>query len=227
MLRRMPTRPIFLPGYGAPTSLYTGLLRDWRVPQAPSFASSRGSLDPYRRWALSELERSAVPVTLAGHSFGAALAILAAAERPELVRSLVLLGPAGLPLTKPMHRSLAAFSAQLALGSYPARAAREALGEVLRAPTQALRLARSIRRLDLRDACLRIRDAGLPAVVIGCTSDSLVTCSRSRRIADLLDAPHRQLDLTGGHMWMLRHGSRFSHELASATAWPGAPATRT
>src|SRR5262245_22649490 len=138
MLPRMPTRPIFLPGYGAPASLYTRLLRDWRVPQGPSFAASRGFLEPYRRWALSELERSAAPVTLAGHSFGAALAILAAAERPELVRCLVLVGPAGLPLTKPMHRSLAAFSAQLARGSYPARAAREALGEAVRAPAQAL-----------------------------------------------------------------------------------------
>src|SRR5215813_8289586 len=104
MLGRVPTRRLFLPGYGAPPEIYASLLCNWRVPRGPTFACSRGSLDPYRRWALGEIARSRTPVTLAGHSFGAALAIMAAAERPELVRRLVLVGPAGLPLTKPIRR---------------------------------------------------------------------------------------------------------------------------
>jgi pimeloyl-ACP methyl ester carboxylesterase len=215
MLGRMPR--VFLPGYGAPPEIYASLLHDWRVPRSPAFARSRGSLDPYRRWALGEVTSSGTPVTLAGHSFGAALAIMAAAERPELVRRLVLVGPAGLPLTKPIRRSLAAFAGQLARGRYPWPAAARAGSQALRAPRQALRLAHQVRSLDLRDACARVREAGVPTTVIGCTTDTLVTCRRSGRLAELLGARHLELDLAGGHMWMLHDGPRLARELALAS----------
>lgn len=215
----MPTTPrLFLPGYGAPASLYARPLRGWTVARPPSFVESSGSLDVYQCWALHELERVGRPAVLGGHSFGGALSILAAAERPELVSRLVLVGPAGLPLDKPIPLSVAAFARQLVRGMYPLAEAAAALGPAVRAPRAALRLARSIRALDLQEECARVRRAGIPVRVIGCASDTLVTTSRTRRLASLLGARYRELELAGGHMWMLREGTRFADELARALA---------
>ena len=50
---------------------------------------------------------------------GAALAILMAAEDPAAVSSLVLFGPAGLPMTKPITRSLMTFTTEIAHRRFP------------------------------------------------------------------------------------------------------------
>ncbi len=97
---------LFLPGWGAPVELYApGLPADWQGAEPPSFAASGGSLAEYRRWLRAELRRRGRS-PLGGHSMGAALAIFAAAELPELVERLVLVAPAGLPLQKPIGASM-------------------------------------------------------------------------------------------------------------------------
>ena len=50
---------------------------------------------------------------------GAALALLAAIDRPDLVERLILLSPAGLPLTKPIPSSLVTWVRQVATGRFP------------------------------------------------------------------------------------------------------------
>ncbi|HLX31565.1 MAG TPA: alpha/beta fold hydrolase [Gaiellaceae bacterium] len=194
---------LFLPGWGAPASVYaSGLPASWHVLEPPSFAASGGSFAAYRQWVDLEL-RSRGRSALAGHSMGAALAILAAADAPELVERLVLIGPAGLPLDKPIRESVRDFLRQIGAGDYPRRAAAAALVALLRAPQSAYALAERVRALDLRRECARVRAAGIPAKVIGCVTDTLVTTDRSRELADALGASYDELDLRGGHMWML------------------------
>lgn len=194
---------VFLPGWGAPAALYTpGLPATWDVLQPPSFAVSGGSFAEYRRWLDLEL-RGRGRSSLAGHSMGGALAILAAATTPELVERLVLIAPAGLPLDKPIRQSLQDFLRQLASGDYPRRTGLAALLAVGRAPRSALALARHLRTLDLRRECARVRAAAIPTTVIGCVSDTLVTTDRAHALATALGARYEELDLRGGHMWML------------------------
>ena len=200
----MQPSALFLPGWGAPATLYEpGLPPEWRALEPPSFAASGGSLAAYSHWLGIELHRRGRS-PLGGHSMGAALAILAAAEWPELVERLVLVAPAGLPLQKPIVASLVDFLRQVARGVYPKDTAARALAAIARAPRAALALAEEVRALDLRRECARIRDAGIPVVVVGCSTDTLVTRGHSRMLADALGADYRELSLAGGHMWMLR-----------------------
>jgi pimeloyl-ACP methyl ester carboxylesterase len=52
---------------------------------------------------------------------GAAVAICAASERPDLVKRLILFSPAGLPLSKPLRSSFWLLVRQALQGLYPAR----------------------------------------------------------------------------------------------------------
>lgn len=211
----MDPHALFVPGFGAPAALYEpGLPSGWSALEPPSFAAGRGSLAEYHRWLRIELGRRGRS-PLGGHSMGAALAILTAAESPELVERLVLVAPAGLPLTKPTWASIVAFLRQTARGVYPRDVAARAAAAAARAPRAALALAREVRGLDLLRECARVRAAGIPALVVGCTSDTLVTCDRARALASALGAEYRELAVDGGHMWMLDERERFAHVFAS------------
>ena len=111
---------LFVPGWAATAGLYAaGLPEGWEVLGPPSFRTSRGELSAYRRWLGAEIARRRTPVALAGHSMGGALALLAAADQPDLVEKLILLSPAGLPLNKPLRASTATFVGQVARRRYP------------------------------------------------------------------------------------------------------------
>jgi pimeloyl-ACP methyl ester carboxylesterase len=195
---------LFIPGFGAPARLYRPALSDgWTALEAPSFRRTRGELAAYRGWLDSELERRDHGVWLAGHSFGGALAILAAAARPERVTRLTLISPAGLPLQKPLSASLADFVRQLASGVYSPLVAADALARAAVAPRAALRLARTVRALDLVREMTRVRASDIPVDVVGCATDTLVSPSHCRRQAGLLGAHYHHLPALGGHMWML------------------------
>ncbi|HEY2543253.1 MAG TPA: alpha/beta hydrolase [Gaiellaceae bacterium] len=204
----MQPSALFLPGWGAPAALYQpGMPDDWRILEPPSFAASGGSLADYRLWLGGELTRRGRS-PLGGHSMGAALAICAAAESPELVERLVLVAPAGLPLQKPIAASFLDFLRQAARGIYPRASAARALAAIARAPRAAYALAEEVRALDLRLECARIQAAGIPVLVIGCSTDTLVTRGHAQTLAAALGGEYRELTLAGGHMWMLH-----AHEL--------------
>jgi pimeloyl-ACP methyl ester carboxylesterase len=192
----------FLPGWGAPADLYCpGLPPQWRALDPPGFRGG-ADLEANARWLHRRLRHQG-PAALGGHSMGGALAVLAAAAQPELVRRLVLFSPAGLPLTKPMRKSARDFFGQLTSGLYPASQVVGATGELVRAPRSALALARRLRGLDLRGEMARVREAGIPVVVVGCSTDTLVTTAHCRAVAAHLGAAYREVDGVGGHMWML------------------------
>ena len=193
---------VFLPGWGAPSSLYrAGVPDGWRVVELPGFRRSRGRLEPYLVCARDALAAEHAPVALAGHSMGAALAVVVARERPELVERLVLVSPAGLVLDRPIRASARAFAGQVLRGCYPAGALRRMALNTLSAPRAALALARRVEALDLTAELEGLRVLGIPATVIACGGDRLTTCAHCRQLASALGARYRELDARDGHIW--------------------------
>ncbi|HKA26763.1 MAG TPA: alpha/beta fold hydrolase [Gaiellaceae bacterium] len=201
-------RKLFLPGYGATGRLYArGLEEGWQALEPPPFHATNGALASYVDWVRRELRRNDRPIWLAGHSMGGALAMLATTADPRRVARLTLVSPAGLPLRKPIPASLVLFATQVARRRYGFDEIRREVGQALRAPRAALRLAQAVRRLDLTSEMRSLRASGVPVEVVGCSTDSLVTPAHCREVASILGADYRELELAGGHMWML-------------TAWP-------
>jgi pimeloyl-ACP methyl ester carboxylesterase len=193
---------LFVPGWGATAGLYRrGLPEGWEALELPAFRATGGVLDAYRRYLREELERRPHPASLAGHSMGAALALLAAAEGPERVARLILLSPSGLPLAKPLHAIALTFLGQIVRRRYPMRElGRSAVNTVL-APRSAFRLAGEVHDLDLTPELDPVRAHGVPCTVVACTEDGLATPEHCRRLAALLDAEYRELHSRDGHIW--------------------------
>jgi pimeloyl-ACP methyl ester carboxylesterase len=203
-------RRLFVPGLGASPALYARALdRRWRVLSTPTFAESNGSIRAHVAALVSELDSAPEPAIVAGHSMGAAVAVLATLERPEAVARLVLVAPAGLPLTKPIRRSLRALAAQLWSGCYPLPATLATVTSVIRAPRSAARLVMEVRSLDLTCELGGLAGLGVPSSVLGCTTDTLTPVDHCRRIASLAAARYRELSLPGGHVWMLTEQAVF------------------
>jgi pimeloyl-ACP methyl ester carboxylesterase len=178
-----------------------GLPDGWRVLELQGFRAGGGDLDRHRRAVVDELAGAPGAVAVAGHSMGAALAVIAAAEHPELVARLILLAPSGLPLARPLRASALTFAGQLVRRLYPLRELVPAVANVAAAPRAALRLARRVHDLDLRDELVRVRAQGTPAAVVACSSDRLATPGHCRRLAELLGAELHAVDDPDGHVW--------------------------
>jgi pimeloyl-ACP methyl ester carboxylesterase len=207
---------LFVPGWGVDPCLYRPVLpRDWAVLEPPSFRATKGSIARYVDWLSTELDRRRAPVALGGHSFGAALAVLVAAAGYHPVERLVLVGPAGLPLEKPLRASMAEFGRQLCAGWFPVVAAARSVTQTLVAPHRAVQLAWAVQGLDLRPELERLRLRGIPCLVVVASTDSLTTPRHCRRIARFLGAEYHELAVSGGHVWFLRAPALHRRQLAS------------
>lgn len=205
---------VFVPGFGARPAFYRpALATDWIVHEPPSFRRS-GSFEARVRALGAHVERLDGPVTIAGHSMGAALAVTVALEQPERIERLVLVGPAGLPLTKPVRASLRDFVGQIGQRAYASGELGRALFAALAAPRSTLALARTVRGLDLRPQLEALNRRGVRIDVIGCAGDTLTPVEHCRRIARLAGARYREVDVRGGHMWMLFEPAAFAAALA-------------
>jgi pimeloyl-ACP methyl ester carboxylesterase len=206
---------VFVPGFGALPAFYKpALAADWLVPEPPSFRRA-GSFRARVRALQLALERVEGPLTLAGHSMGAALAVAVALEQPERVERLLLVAPAGLPLTKPVRASARDFFGQAGDRLYTPREIVRVLASALAAPRSAVNLARAVRALDLREQLEAVRRRGIRCEVIGCAGDTLTPVEHCRRIARLAGASYREVDARGGHMWMLVEPGAFAAVLAA------------
>lgn len=217
---------VFLPGFGARARAYAaGLPSAWVALQPPP----PGGADPltgYVDWLEDELERRAGPILVAGHSMGAAIAILAAARRPDVVAGLVLIGPAGLPLSKPIRASAVDFVRQVATGRHRADDVAASAFELSRRPRATLRLIGRLRALDLRREMERVREAGVPVTVVSCDTDTLTSPVQCARAAAHLGARHRELHLDGGHVWMFGRWQALAALLRQEDEGAGLVATR-
>ncbi len=128
----------------------------------------------------------------------------------------MLVGPAGLPLEHPYLRSIRSTVTGTLRGRYTAGEVIASLAELGAAPRSALRLARTLERLDLSAEMAVVRAAGVPVTVLAADTDSLVPPASCRRAAELLGADYRELDVDGGHTWMYGHWARLRQELAAA-----------
>jgi pimeloyl-ACP methyl ester carboxylesterase len=146
---------------------------------------------------------------------GAALAILVAARDPSAVSGLVLIAPAGLPLTKPVRASAADYARQLVAGSHRLGDALTSGAELLGSPRGAIRMIRALRRLDLRSEMTRVRDGGTPVTVVACDTDTLTSPAHCMSAAGLLGGRYRELRLDGGHVWMFGRWPALSAVLAT------------
>jgi pimeloyl-ACP methyl ester carboxylesterase len=206
---------LFLPGWGATTRLYAaGLPPDWEALELPSFRSTRGEFLAYRTWLTDEIDRRRTPVALAGHSMGAALALLAAIDRPGLVERLILLSPAGLPLSKPIRAGMVTFAGQVVTGRYPLGQLRRVTVRVMTAPWSALRLGRTVHQLDLRRELEQVRSDPVECTVVGCATDTMTPTSHCRELATVLGADYREVDASDGHIWPITHPQLLTAELS-------------
>lgn len=207
---------LFVPGWGATAQLYRpGLPEGWEALELPSYRSTRGEIAAYRRWLGDEVERHPEPVTLAGHSLGGALAALVAADRPELVERVILLSPAGLPLSKPIRSSVVTFVRQVLRRVYPAREVMRMVGSSLVAPRAALRSGRAAHDLDLTPELEGIRESGVPCTVVACANDDLTTAAHCRQLAAGLGADYREIEAPGGHIWPIVAPELLARELTT------------
>lgn len=214
----------FLPGYLARASSYEpGLPSGWVALQPPWRVRATGSLAAYADWLVEEVRAGGGSAVVGGHSMGAGVALLAAARAPDLVTGLVLVGPSGLPISKPTWRIARDFLHQVSIGRYRASDVLPPLGDLARRPRAEIRLARTLRRLDLSHEMRALREAGIPATVIGCRTDTLTPPQLTRRFAELLAAEYRELDLDGGHVWMFRRWHLLRAELERAQGAGSAP----
>jgi pimeloyl-ACP methyl ester carboxylesterase len=201
---------VFVPGYGAAASFYRPALgAGWTIHEPPSFRRA-SSFEAHLASLRATLERVPARFTLAGHSMGAALAVVAALQQPERVERLLLIAPAGLPLTKPMRDSLRDFCRQTAHGVYSPRELVRPLAGALAAPRRAFRLARVVRSLDLREQLQALRARGIACEVVACAGDTLTPVEHCRRFAHVAGARYREVAAHGGHMWLLADPGAFA-----------------
>lgn len=206
---------LFLPGWGATARLYEpGLPEGWQALELPSFRNTRGEFLTYRTWLAREIDGRRARLALAGHSMGAALALLAAVDRPGLVERLTLLSPAGLPLTKPIRSSMVTFAGQVVTGRYPLGQLRRVTARVASAPLSALRLGRAVHRLDLRPELEAFRADPVDCTIVGCTTDTMTPTSHCRELAAVLGAAYREVDASDGHIWPITHPALVAAELS-------------
>ena len=196
---------LFVPGWNAPARLYApGLPEAWHGVELPSFRKTSGDLSAYRAWLVEQIA-GREPVALAGHSMGAALALLAAIDRPELVARLILLSPAGLPLTKPIPSSLVTWARQVVTGRFPLAQVGRSIVQAGLAPRSALRLGRFVHQLDLRPELEAFRADPVDCTVVGCTTDTMTPTSHCRELAVLIGAEYVEVDAPEGHIWPITH----------------------
>jgi pimeloyl-ACP methyl ester carboxylesterase len=212
----MPGSRLLVPGWGAPASLYRrGLPEGWEVLELPSFRQTGGDFSHYRDWLHREIAARSRPVTLAGHSMGGALGVLAAVDDPESIERLILISPAGLPLAKPLRGSALTGLGQILRGCYPLSALAQMAWNTVSAPRAAFRLAREVHDLDLTAELERVRAQGVPCSVVACSGDRLTTCAHCRRVAELVGAEYSELEAPDGHIWIVTQPRRLERVLAS------------
>lgn len=176
-------------------------------------------------------EEESEPVSLLGHSMGTLIALLAYAEVPQRVRSLLFIG--GLPaVTDTIRKRLAGRRAEiLALGmeGLGRKAARGVFSAVtLRQDPEIAALYARLWEINPPAAYLEGIDALLgasaehavakvriPSLVLTGSEDEYAPPAAARRFAAALAGPVRYVEMAEcGHMTFLESPDRFSHEIA-------------
>ncbi|MEU7474636.1 alpha/beta fold hydrolase [Lentzea sp. NPDC042327] len=154
----------------------------------------------------------AAPVVLAGHSTGAQAALHAAAARPELVRSLVLLGPTFPPEQRGLGGLVSGFLRTLP--HEPPSVVRGTVPDYLRAgPVEIARFVRSAQRDRPEEVVARV---GCPVLVVRGEHDALSPVHWVERLAAA--APDgRAVVVPGAHAFLFHRGGMTAQLIAGVT----------
>jgi pimeloyl-ACP methyl ester carboxylesterase len=228
-------------GAGEPVVLVHGLAgsgRWWRrnvsvltdtyrtyVVDLPRFGSMHGRgrfvLAEAAAWLLEWMSRVGLhSAHLIGHSMGGIIAIRLAAQRPDAVRRLVLIAPAGIPSA----RSLAAHTLPLlrvARHSKPGLLSLLAYDAVRAGPRTLWRAAQEIVSEDVREDLAAIRS---PTLVVMGEHDSLVPPAAGRVLQESIADARLLVLKDAGHVVMFDQPDAFNNALLPFLAGTSAPA---
>lgn len=195
---------------------FPGFGRSDSPPWEPEFSLLTRHLERWMDRVLTD------PAHLVGQSVGCEIATMAAAARPETVRSLVLAAPAGLPclpsLTAQFFRALCDAPRER-LHLYPA-----IIPDYLRCgPIRVWQLLRQQQRTRVDRLLPQIRQ---PALVLRGQHDAVVSERRAAAVAALLPNP-ALATIEGAHGAHFTHPEAFTAALTGFLSRVGSPAPPT
>jgi pimeloyl-ACP methyl ester carboxylesterase len=172
----------------------------------------RRGLDELEAWLAERLEPGAA---LVGHSLGGLLAARVAARRPELVRRLVLIAPAGIPARGHLAHTLPLAHAVARLRP---RFAPVLVRDALRAGPRGLYAgARAAVSTDLRD---ELGTVSAPTLLVWGERDRLVPVRNAEAWAEALPDARVELVPRAGHVPMVERPEELSRLLWDFLAAP-------
>jgi pimeloyl-ACP methyl ester carboxylesterase len=206
------TLRVFLGGWHASADAYQpGLPPGWTCPEQPGFGETGGFFAAYVDWALRLVRAAGGAAHIAGHSLGGAIAIAVAAREPGRVARVTGFAPAGVPWSSGALRAAARDMIGNGLGRRRApRAGSRSVPAALEDPRAALRLARTLERLDLRHELERVRAAGTELLVVGARGDRVAEPEACRRIAELGGGRYVEDAAGRDHLWVMTDPCRLA-----------------
>jgi pimeloyl-ACP methyl ester carboxylesterase len=211
----------FLHGLSGSSRWFAGVVpllgeRDVRLLDLPRFGR-RFAPDAAADWVAEQLEPDA-PVDLVGHSLGGLVAATVAAQRPELVRTLVLVAPVGAPHDAPPARTLARYGTALArtVAAAPLALLRTVAADALRWGPEAI-----VRGGLWVAGASFAGEVRAPTLLVWGDQDVLVPVEQAEAWRELV--PHARLRLVpdAGHVPMVEAPSAFAQLLLDFLRDPG------
>jgi pimeloyl-ACP methyl ester carboxylesterase len=200
------------------------------APALPGFGGTPGlpreafCLAGYAAW-LEEFIRSVgidEKVVAVGHSFGGGVAIRAAHDFPDLIRSLVLVNSIGgsswkrgKVLTSIAERPLWDWGLHFPSDVWPIRQAtrvipvilEDALPNLLRSPGSVVKVANMARRADLRPELEELKRRRFPVTVIWASRDGIIPRESFEAMCTAVGTAGMVVE--GSHSWLLADPGRF------------------
>jgi pimeloyl-ACP methyl ester carboxylesterase len=200
------------------------------APALPGFGGTPGlprdafCLAGYAAW-LEEFVRAVgidERVVLVGHSFGGGVAVRAAHDFPDLVRSLVLVNSIGgsswkrgKVLTSIAERPLWDWGLHFPSDVWPIRQAtrvlpvilEDAVPNLMRSPGSVIRVANMARRVDLRPELEELKRRGTPITVIWASRDGIIPRESFEAMCTAVGTAGTVVE--GSHSWLLADPARF------------------
>jgi pimeloyl-ACP methyl ester carboxylesterase len=206
------------------------------APSMPGFGGSGDltgehfSLSGYAQWVADLLDVLEVdePAVAVGHSFGGGVAIQLAHDKPERVRSLVLVNSIGgsawrrgRVLRSAAERPLWDWGLHFPSDVWPIRQATRVLPviiedlvpNIVRNPGAIVRVANLARRADLRGELERLRDRGLPITILWGSRDSVIPRESFEALCVASGVNGTVVD--GSHSWLLANPEHFGEVITN------------
>ncbi len=209
------------------------------APALPGFAgtaelpSRQFTMAGYAAWFEEFLGAVGVEerVVVVGHSFGGGVAIRAAHDYPNLVRSLVLVNSIGgsswkrgRTLTAMAERPLWDWGLHFPGDIFPFRQAtrvipvilEDAVPNLIRNPRSVVRVANLARRADLRTELEELKRRGVPVTVLWGNRDGIIPRESFEALCVAAGAEGRVVD--GSHSWLLADPDAFGEVITNDLA---------